>query len=309
MIETNPDIKGLNIAGKEIKITQFANDTALILNGESGPLQAALNTLEIFGELSGLFVNTDKTQVVWIGKKRGSKSKLNIDKKLCWGLTSFNLLGVNFSTDITVIPNLNYRKIIDELPKRFNTWKKRYTTPLGRITILKTLILPKFIHLFTVLPKPNPNQIKQINSMFYKFIWNDKPEKIKRAIVNMPSKKGGLKMIDLEKFINALQLTWIKRYFSDKTSQWSILADFNIGSQKKFFEMGPLWHKKSSTTNSFYCDLLTDWQKIMEVMAYNKPMNMPLWYNPHLSAISFFNKDMYLCGCTTSRMFVGAMGK
>ena len=122
MIESNQDIKGINVNGKEIKVTQFADDTTLILNGECGPLQSALNMLEIFGNYSGMIVNTDKTQVIWIGKKRGSKTKLNIDKNLRWGSTTFNLLGVNFSTDLVAIPNLNYSLIVDEIPKRLKFW-------------------------------------------------------------------------------------------------------------------------------------------------------------------------------------------
>ena len=77
MIESNQDIKGINIKGKGIKVTQFADDTTLILNCECGPLlQSALNTLELFGNYSDLIVNTDQTQVIMIGKKRGSKDKL-----------------------------------------------------------------------------------------------------------------------------------------------------------------------------------------------------------------------------------------
>ena len=100
MIESNQDIKGINVNGNVIKVTQFADNTTLILIGECGPLQSALNKLEIFGNYSGLIVNTDKTQAIWIGKKRGSKPKLNIDKNLRWGSTTFNLLGLNFSTDL-----------------------------------------------------------------------------------------------------------------------------------------------------------------------------------------------------------------
>ena len=124
MIKLNQDIKGIEIKGKELKISQFADDTTLILNGECGSLQAALNTLEIFGNYSGLIVNTDKTQVIWIGKKRGSKEKLNVDKKLFWGSTCFSLLGVNFTTDLLLIPNLNYSSIIGDLPKNLLTWGK-----------------------------------------------------------------------------------------------------------------------------------------------------------------------------------------
>ena len=248
------------------------------MNGECGSLQAALNTLEIFGNYSGLIVNTDKTQVIWIGKKRGSKEKLNVDKKLFWGSTCFSLLGVNFTTDLLLIPNLNYSSIIGDLPKNLLTWGKRYTTTFGRISILKTFILPKFIHLLTVLPKPLPMDIKKINSLFYNFIWNNKPEKIKRAIINKSHKKGGLQMIDLDKFADALQLTWVKRYFKDESSQWATLAEHYMGNQKKFFEMGPVWHqkRKDETTNPFYHELLTNWQKILGALSKNDPISMPL---------------------------------
>ena len=41
-------------------------------------------------------------------------------------------------------------------------------------------------------------------------------------------------MINLETFIGALQLTWLKRYFADSGSQWSTLTEYNIGSKKNF---------------------------------------------------------------------------
>ena len=71
------------------------------------------------------------------------------------------------------------------------------------------------------LPKPPASDIKRINSMFYKFIWSNKPDKIKCTIINKPYKQGGLIVIDLGTFIDALQLTWVKRYFADSGSKWS----------------------------------------------------------------------------------------
>ena len=64
----NQTIKGIKINEKEIKLTQFADDTTLILNGTTSSLQATLNTLEIFSTLSGLKVNMEKTHIV-LGKK------------------------------------------------------------------------------------------------------------------------------------------------------------------------------------------------------------------------------------------------
>ena len=64
------------------KITQFADDTTIILNGTSVSLLAALNTLKVYGSYSGLKINTDKTKLVWIGKKRFSQDKIECGKDL-----------------------------------------------------------------------------------------------------------------------------------------------------------------------------------------------------------------------------------
>ena len=60
LIYSNKNIKGIIIDGTEFKINQFADDTTLLLDGSRDSLQAALNTLEIYGNISGLRVNTDK---------------------------------------------------------------------------------------------------------------------------------------------------------------------------------------------------------------------------------------------------------
>ena len=89
MIMDNNRVRGITIRQKELKISQFADDTTIILDGTEDSLQAALNVLEIFGGISGLKVNTEKTQIVWIGRKRGSKVKLKVNRELRWGTDNF----------------------------------------------------------------------------------------------------------------------------------------------------------------------------------------------------------------------------
>ena len=57
---------------------------------------ATLNTIEIYGSMSGLKVNTDKIKIIWIGKKQYSKDKLEGVADLAWDTTKFNLLGIEF---------------------------------------------------------------------------------------------------------------------------------------------------------------------------------------------------------------------
>ena len=69
MVDNNKSIVGISIKEHSYKITQFADDTTIFLDGSRDSLMAALNTLEIFGSVSGLKLNTDKTKIIWLGKK------------------------------------------------------------------------------------------------------------------------------------------------------------------------------------------------------------------------------------------------
>ena len=65
-------------------------------------LQSALyiNTLKIFGSLTGLRMNKNKSKLIWIGHKNFVKEKLNTSKNLAWCETQFSLLGLEFSTSL-----------------------------------------------------------------------------------------------------------------------------------------------------------------------------------------------------------------
>ena len=82
LVKKNKNIKGISIGKMEFKITQFADDTTLMLDGSLRSLQATLNTLEIYGSLSGLQINCEKTTLTWIGSEKGFKEKLDIDRTL-----------------------------------------------------------------------------------------------------------------------------------------------------------------------------------------------------------------------------------
>ena len=114
LIMKNIDIKGIVIEGDEYKMTQFADDTTLMLDGSRDSLQAASKYTRImFGTMSGLKMNTSKTKLVWIGRKKYSKDKLNITYNLDWGITSFTLLGLEYSVNLEEMSILNFDRILE----------------------------------------------------------------------------------------------------------------------------------------------------------------------------------------------------
>ena len=81
-IVNDKTINSISVNRNEFRITQFADDTTLILDGSKTTLLPALNVLEIYGNMSGLKVSIDKTKLVWIGKKHFSKDKLDVGRDL-----------------------------------------------------------------------------------------------------------------------------------------------------------------------------------------------------------------------------------
>ena len=54
MVRKNKETKGISINGKEYKLSQYADDTQLILDGTEKSLKAALNLLKQFYIMLGL---------------------------------------------------------------------------------------------------------------------------------------------------------------------------------------------------------------------------------------------------------------
>ena len=149
-----------------------------------------LKNAEIKGSISGLNINTDKTKVTWIGKKRYSQNQL-IPKKFEWNTTKFDLLGLKFSVDLSEMLVLN-------VTEKIAIWSKRHLTPLGKIVVVKTILLFKLNHLFSSLPTPINSSLRELNDIFFKFLWSNKPDKINRDVRILDHSMGGLKMTHLE---------------------------------------------------------------------------------------------------------------
>ena len=76
-IRNKSEIRGIKIQDTEFKLSQYADDTTLILDGSEQSFKISLTLIEAFGNISGLRLNYRKTEALWIG------SKTNINKKVC----------------------------------------------------------------------------------------------------------------------------------------------------------------------------------------------------------------------------------
>ena len=91
-----------------------------------------------------------------------------------------------------------------------NCWRSKNSL-IGKITVIKSLLLPQPLYLFSVLCIPIPKSFfKKLNTLFLKFIWNGGNDRVKRKNLLNDFSDGGLRMIDVEAFSQAKKMVWVK---------------------------------------------------------------------------------------------------
>ena len=128
-----------------------------------------MKTLQYFRNISGLKVNIDKTNIIRLGKDRNDHRKMCPKYKLKW-TTEFTVLGVQFSTNLYNIQELNYNVKLKEVKKLLKQWSKRSISTLGKIAVIKSLALSNFVYLFSSLPNPTDALFKTLETYFFQFI-------------------------------------------------------------------------------------------------------------------------------------------
>ena len=141
-IRQSSAVKGISIFEREIKISQFADDTnplCLDLSSIEKGLQIAVD----FGEISGLRLNLEKTKAMWLGKWSGNKSK---PLRLKWVSSPTRILSIYFSYDEKGNTEMNFNLKIDKLQTNLDIWKSRDLTLFGKVMIIKALGVSSLIY-------------------------------------------------------------------------------------------------------------------------------------------------------------------
>ena len=103
---------------------------------------------------------------------------------------------------------------------------------MGKITVVKTYALLKLIYPLTVLNNPLVDILKKTKFKIFNFIWDSKPDKIKRSVIMQDYKNGGLRLINIDYFTEALKAGWVRRIFDELNK--GIWKEFYLEKLKVF---------------------------------------------------------------------------
>ena len=122
-IREQENIKGIMIGNNEIRITQFADDTCLYLNGTNS-LENVIAVFEYFYRYAGLRLNIETTEEIWLGKmnKFGKICNIKITHK------PIKVLGIWISKDFDEMLKIYFDERIEKLSTVLNIWSQRNLT-------------------------------------------------------------------------------------------------------------------------------------------------------------------------------------
>lgn len=288
-LKNDPRVNGIKINNSEYLLSQYADDSSLLLDDDQVSLERALDILEKYSECAGLRANLDKTEAIWIGSKKYSKETLLPGKNLQWNQSgNFKLLGIKFELFEENKTLLNFVEKIQKVKTLLDAWNYRNLTYLGKITVIKSLALPILIQCLTVLPNPPKTLLNQLQHTFFLFVWNGKPDKIKRNVSINLLENGGLKIPHLESFCYSLKMTWIHKLLDPfNMSPWKTLLvdEYNKFGGDKIWLLSPSALKKISPHfNCFWRDIFLNWSILVkESLETNQDiLSQSIWFNKYL---------------------------
>ena len=104
---------------------------------------------------------------MWIGFKRHDKEK---PFGIKWPDEPIKVLGVYFTYDQKLLKEKNSIERSGSIKKLINNGPLEAFCRYGKVTIIKSFLIPKNIYVCSILPTPK-KLLKDLNKIMFKFLW------------------------------------------------------------------------------------------------------------------------------------------
>ena len=168
---------------------------------------------------------------------------------------------------------LNYSANVTAIEKILQSYKKRSLSLIGKITVIKTLTVPKLVYAMKVLPPPSKEIIDRLK-LFKSFIWKEGKPRIILSQLEQDISNGGLRLTNISFSNNALKISWIPDVIKGNKS------------------LGYLF--LSRVNNSFWSNVLKAW--ILYKTIFEKDINVrtyPLWDTYFLTNTNITTRKLF----------------
>ena len=139
------------------------------------------------------------------------------------------------------------------------SWEHRHLTLKGKITILKSLVVPHILQLASVLPL-SKKILCELERMLYDFAWENKRHLISKDTLILTYELGDFKMVSVKCLVDTVKIMFVKRLCNGVDAKWKVVAQELMGIHlNNICERRLIQSMKQNIKTEFYLDLLTTW--------------------------------------------------
>ncbi|GKV29684.1 hypothetical protein SLEP1_g38589 [Rubroshorea leprosula] len=216
--------KGVGIGNGDAMVThlQFADDTIFFGDATEDNIRVIKCIVRTFELVSGLKINFGKSQLIGVGVDQNWSAKMAYQLCCKEGKLPFKYLGIPIGGNHR--RKAMWQPMVESVRKKLASWKGRYLSMGGRITLINSVLssLPVFLMSVYVIPK---GIIQSIDKLRKSFLWGGKGEERKINWISWDrvckkKEEGGLGVRDLRKFNLALMGKWWGRLAENREGMW-----------------------------------------------------------------------------------------
>ena len=280
----NVSFEGINIFGRELKMSQLADDTTIFLKDQN-QLGPALDLVDQFSDASGLKLNRAKCELLPL-HNCVDKVINNIPVK-----DTVKYLGIYVTRDMTTRQDLNFSNRLQKTKMIFNCWLQRDLSILGRVLLSKAEGLSRFVYPSLSLWVKD-STAKNVSKAFIDFIWKNRSHRLKKDVISNSRAEGGLETLDFLDTINTFKITWLKKCILNPESIYFFIPNFifnKLGGLDFLLRCNFIPDRLPVKLSNFHQQALMAWK--MSFVHNFSPHKCLLWNN---GQICVRNKSLFL---------------
>ena len=189
----------------------LGSDVVMFLRPEAGDIAVTLDTLNLFGEATGLKTNLQKSNVLPI--RCGDVELAAVQNLLPCALTDFPCRYLGLPLALKKLTKAQIQPTIDRIADQLPAWKADLMTKVGRMVQVQFVLTGMLVYLIMAIDFP-PWAIKAVDKIRRGFLWRGRRDAkgghclIAWGKVCIPKELGGLGISDLKSLGWALRMRW-----------------------------------------------------------------------------------------------------
>ena len=132
--------------GKEVIFSLFADDMILYIENPKNTTRKLLELIHEYSKVAGHKINTQKSFAFWYTNNEKTEKAIKETIPFTIAVKRIKYLGTYLLKEIKDLYIENYKTLVKETKEDTNRWRNIPCSWIGRINIVKMVILPKAIY-------------------------------------------------------------------------------------------------------------------------------------------------------------------